>query len=95
MNPAVKLNAINEAEAIAKVGAANIEAVKNLNCEFTNRLIDEVYEQTEMSASINCEDVDGNEVILTINYLLDNSDIEDAGGDMGNCDYSNYTFEII
>ena len=90
----MRLIEIPEVEAIKRVGVANIEAVKKLNCEFTGRLIDDVYEQTEMSASINCKDLNGEDVILTINYLLDNSDIEDSGGDMCNCDYSNYTFEI-
>lgn len=95
MYAAVKSNAINEAEAVAKVGQEAVDKVKALNCDFTGRLIDDVYEQTEMSASINCKNIDGEDVILQINYLLDNADIADTGDDMGNCNYDNYTFEII
>lgn len=44
---------------------------------------------TEMSASIKVDD----ETTLTILYLIDNDGMEDE--DMGNWDYSNYTFEVL
>jgi hypothetical protein len=88
MYPAIKFNAISEEDAIKICGKELVERVKSINCEFTNRVIDECEEVTEMSAS-----VDFGDGSLTILYLISNDDIEEHE-DAGDYDYSNYTFVI-
>lgn len=88
----IKSNALSEKEAIKIVGEENVEEVKSLNCDFTGRVIDDVFNVVELSSSIKCKDLEGDDCILTILYLV-SKDEEDE--DMGNWDYSNYTFEII
>ena len=87
MYPSIKSNAISEEKAIKICGKELVEHVKSINCEFTNRVIDDCYEVTEMAAS-----VDFNDGSLTILYLISNDDIEH--GDEWEYDYSNYTFVI-
>jgi len=94
MYPAIKSNAINETEARKIVGDANVDAVLALNCEPTSRVIDDVYEVVEMSASINCQDQEGNDVTLVVLYLVDADGFSETE-DLGNLDYSRYTFEIL
>ena len=88
MYPAIKSNAMNEEEAIKICGKELVDRVKSINCEFTNRVIDECYDVTEMSAS-----VDFGEGSLTILYLIPNDDIETCE-DAGDYDYTDYTFVI-
>lgn len=88
MYPAIKSNAISEEEAIKICGKELVERVKSINCDFTNRVIDECEEVTEMSASIDFGDGS-----LTILYLISNEDVQEFE-DMGEYDYSNYTFVI-
>ena len=88
MYPARKSNAISEEEAIKICGKELVERVKSINCEFTNRVIDECEEVTEMSASVDFDDGS-----LTILYLISNDDI-DEHEDAGEYDYNNYTFVI-
>ena len=71
MYPAIKSNAISEEEAIKICGKELVERVKSINCDFTNRVIDECEEVTEMSASIDFGDGS-----LTILYLISNDDID-------------------
>ena len=87
MYPAVKSNAVTEEKAIEICGKELVEKVKSLSCDFTNRLIDDCYEVVEMSASVDYEDGE-----LTILYLIPKDDTDDE--DMGNWDYSNYSFVI-
>ena len=69
MYPARKSNAISEEEAIKICGKELVERVKSINCEFTNRVIDECEEVTEMSASVDFDD--GSLTILYLkNFLL-------------------------
>lgn len=88
MYPARKSNAMSEEEAIKICSKELVERVKSINCEFTNRVIDECEEVTEMSAS-----VDFGDGSLTILYLISSDDI-DQHEDAGEYDYSNYTFVI-
>lgn len=94
MYPDIKSNAIGENEAIAIVGQKNIDAVKKINCQPTNRVIDDCYNVTEFSASIDCEDVDGNDVTLTILYLEDTDNVNSVD-DLGSLSWDNYTFTIV
>ena len=88
MYPARKSNAISEEEAIKICGKELVERVKSINCEFTNRVIDECEEVTEMSASVDFDDGS-----LTILYLISSDDI-DQHEDAGEYDYSNDSFVI-
>lgn len=87
---AIKSNSINETKAIEIFGKDAVEKVKSLNCEFTNRCIDDCFGVVEMSASLKIND----ESTLVILYLIDKADV-DSFEDEGNFDYSNYTFEVI
>ena len=88
MYPSIKSNAMSEEEVIKICGKELVERVKSINCEFTNRVIDECYDVTEMSAS-----VDFGDGSLTILYLIPNDDIETCE-DVGDYDYTDYTFVI-
>jgi len=94
MYPAIKTDAISESKAIEIVGKDNVEAVKGVNCYFSGRLIDDIYNVDEMSASIDCQDVNGDDVTLCINYLIDKDSLNDCD-DLGTLDYSSYTFDIF
>jgi len=91
----VKKSAIIEAEAVNVVGVEAVARVLAENCDFTGRVIDEVYGVEEMSASILTEDRDGNECQLVVLYLVDADDLAACYGDLSTLDYSNYTFDII
>lgn len=84
---AIKSNSIKEKKAVEMFGAEIVEKLKGLNCDFTNRCIDACHEVIELSASIKVDD----DTTLVILYLVD----ANQDDDMGNWDYSNYTFEVI
>jgi hypothetical protein len=89
MYPSVKSNALSEAETVALVGKEAVEKVKAESCDFTGRLIDDVYEVTEMSASIDLTD----DTTLTILYLIPNDQLKE-NEDLGELSYDNYTFTV-
>ena len=91
MNTAIKENALTRSAAAKIVGERNIDLVLGRPCKFTSREIDPYYNVTEMSAGIDCADLEGNPVKLTVLYLLDNADlgIEDRP-----IDYFMYSFTI-
>ena len=93
MYPAIKSNAISEDQARALVGDINVDAVMAINCDFTDRCISESEEVDEMSASIDCRDTAGDDCILTVLYLVDQQAAHDCD-DLGNLDYSHYTFTV-
>ena len=94
MYPSIKSSSIKEEQAIKIVGEEAVEKLKSINCDFTGRLIDDCYNVVEMSASIDCKHEDGNDCLLTILYLINKDDLDNCGDDLGNLDYSDYTFEI-
>jgi hypothetical protein len=91
MNTAIKENALTRPAAAKIVGERNIDLVLDKPSIFTTREIDSYYNVTEMSASIDCANVDGDIVTLTVLYLIDNADlgIEDRP-----IDYFMYSFTI-
>lgn len=93
MYNAIPANAKTEEQAEEIVGSENMEKIMKENCDFSGRVIDDCYECAEMTASINCTDVDGNDCILTVHYLISNDDTEEYE-DAGNYDYSEYYFTI-
>ena len=93
MYTAIKSDAINETEARRIAGNKAVDEVLSKNCDFTSRVIDDCYGVAEMSASVNFVDVDGNESILTVLYLIDSQTAQETD-DLGNLDYSDYTFTI-
>ena len=97
MNNAKLDSWISEEEATALVGEEAIEEVLALNCDFTGRIIDDVFGVEEMSASIGIETIEYNNAecdTLTVYYLVDKKEIDESEGDLSNCDYSNYYFYL-
>ncbi len=95
MYDAIKTNSLTEEQVLEKLGKDIVEKVKSLNCDFTNRVIDDCYDVVEMDASVDITTGEYAGYTLVINYLVKKDDLEEAGDDLGNCDYSNYNFEII
>jgi len=91
MYPAIKSDAINEDEARKLVGDEAVDKVLAENCDFTGRVIDDVYEVVEMSASVNFIDDDGDDRVLTVLYLINSNE---QLNEMDTFDYSDYTFTI-
>jgi len=75
-------------EAIKTVGLKLVEKLEGENCEFTNRVIPEVYGIEEFSASVKFIDNEGNERTLTAYYYQNEEDL------IGLEDYSNLDWEI-
>lgn len=93
MYQAIKSYAIDETEARELAGNEAVDNVLKENCEFTSRVIDDCYNVLEMSASVDFVDKDGEDHILTILYLIDKTEAMKTD-DLGDLDYSNYTFTI-
>jgi len=93
MYPAIKSYAISEAEARRQAGNKAVDDVLAINCDFTGRVIAECFGVTEMSASVDIIDQDGDERVLSVLYLIDTESLTDCD-DLGNLDYSDYTFTI-
>lgn len=91
MYPAIKSDAINEDEARKLVGDEAVDKVLAENCDFTGRVIDDVYEVVEMSASVNFIDDNGDDRVLTVLYLINSNE---QLNEMDTFDYSDYTFTI-
>jgi len=87
MYPAIKSTAISEGEAREIAGNKAVDEVLAESCDFTSRVIDDV-DVVEMSAT-----VDFNDGFLTVLYLVDRDATYNCD-DLGNLDYSNYTFVI-
>jgi hypothetical protein len=94
MYNAVKTNSIREAKARELAGDDAVDAVLAKNCDFTGRVIDECFGVSEMSASVEFTDHAGVTAKLVVMYLVDSESLVDCD-DLGNLDYSNYSFEII
>ena len=90
---AVKPDAMTQYEVEKIIKEDDIERLLAKSCDFTNRVIDPVFGFTEMAASIPVIGKDGEDYILTVNYLVDSEECEETE-DLGDLDYSNYTFEI-
>ena len=88
---------MSEEEATAIVGAELVKKALGENCEFTNRVIDDCYEITEMSAEVFGKDINGNDVQVQVIYNVPNDSMEDDEGEpveMDQYDYSSYSFFI-
>ena len=93
MYPAILDDAMDEETTRAIVGNVVVEQVFNEHCEFTGRVIDDCHNVVEMSASANFVDNDGDDRVLTIRYLIDKDSAMEID-DLGNLDYSDFTFTI-
>ena len=89
MYPARPSTRIDENEARKIVGDKLIDEVLSMNCEFTSRVIDDCFGVYELSATA-YNDIHK----VTVYYLLDKEDVKNNGDDLGQCDYSDYSFEI-
>ena len=93
MYQAIKSDAISEVEARKIAGDKVVNDVLKINCEFTNRVIDDVFEVEEMSASLDFTDKNGDDQTITVLYLIDKGALADCD-DLCNLSYDNYTFII-
>lgn len=90
MYNAIKSNSISEKEAREVAGNKAVDSVLDKDCHFTNRVIDDCFGVTEMSASV---EIGNTELTLTVLYLVDSESLSE-NDDLSNLDYSNYSFEI-
>ena len=84
-------------EAVKMVGEELVTKAERENCDFTNRVIDDVHSITEMSAEVSGKDLDGNNVQVQVIYNVPNDSMEDDEGEaveMDQYDYSDYSFFI-
>jgi len=93
MYPEILDHAIDEDEARKQAGNNAVNTVLAENCEFSNRVIDDVFGVYEMTAHADFTDADGDERVLTVRYLVDKDQV-DSGVELENLDYSKYTFTI-
>lgn len=90
----MKKGDLTREQAIELVGLAAVEAVEKENCDFTNRLIDPVFDIVEFSACVACTHADGDDCILTAYYYQTNEDIDESGGELGNLDWGIEGYEV-
>jgi hypothetical protein len=94
MNPATKSMSMSERKARQIAGDEAVDKVLSLNCDFTNRVIDDVYGVYELSASVKfIHPGDDEEATLTVLYLVGKHEC-DATDDLSTLDWSDYTFVI-
>ena len=63
-------------QAVAMVGEVAVDKVERENCEFTNRVQCDGDTRTEFSASVRCEDREGNEVTLVAYYYQEQAEVD-------------------
>lgn len=81
-------------QAVAAVGEKAVDAVERKNCDFTNRLQCDGDTRTEFSASVSCEDENGDDVTLIAYYYQEQSDI-DAVEQFDDLNWTIEGFEIV
>lgn len=87
----VKTNLLSREEAILKAGIAAIEKLDNENCVATNRVMGDHSDLVEYAASVKVdieEDGDTYEYTLTAYYYPTAAELEAAGDDLANVDWS-------
>ncbi|MDA8521967.1 hypothetical protein [Acidovorax sp. NCPPB 4044] len=72
-------------QAIAAVGAAAVDAVEYVNCDFTNRVTGDG--TVEFSASVGAKDEDGEDVTLVAYYFQD-AEALDGVEDLSDLDWA-------
>jgi hypothetical protein len=94
-----KTNLLTRDEAIAKAGIAAIEKLDNENCEATNRLMGDNSDLVEYAASVRVdikdEQGDTYEWTLTAYYYPTTDELEAAGDDLGNVDWSIEGYQLV
>lgn len=81
-------------EAVKIVGEKAVAAVENENCDFTNRVQTDGDTGVEFSASVVCEDQDGDRVTLVAYYYQEEEDLEGVE-DLGGLDWEIEGFEVV
>jgi hypothetical protein len=81
-------------QAITKVGLAAVEMVEGKNCDFTGRIQCDGDNSIEFAASVNTTSNDG-DCVLTVYYYQSKESLDLSGGDLGNCEWSIYGYEVI
>lgn len=87
----IKTNLLSREQAILKAGIAAVEKLDNKNCEATNRVMGDHSDLVEYAASVKVEieeDGDTYVYILTAYYYPTKDELEAAGDDLGNLNWS-------
>jgi len=88
---------MTQEQATAIVGLDLVNKALSESCEFTNRVIDDCYEITEMSTEVFGKDLNGNDVQLQVIFNVPNDSMEDDDGEpkeMEDYDYSDFSFFV-
>jgi hypothetical protein len=81
-------------QAIAIAGEQLVVKVGSQNCEPTNRVMTDNDDRVEFSASVNFDDQDGNDSVLTVYYYPTQEQLDNAGDDLGNVNWVIEGYEI-
>lgn len=81
-------------QAVAQVGEQAVYKVERENCQPTNRLMPDNDDRVEFSASVRCEDADGEGATLTAYYYPTQEELDNAGDDLSNVHWEIVGYEI-
>lgn len=81
-------------QAVAMVGEVAVDKVDRENCDFTNRVQCDGDTRTEFSASVRCEDREGNEVTLVAYYYQEQADV-DAVENLDELNWGIHGYEVV
>lgn len=89
---------ISREEAVAIVGEAAVSKAESTNCEPTSRVgyngACQGDDLIEWSASASAEDKDGKACSITAYYYTSQEEIDDAGDDLSNVDWTISGYEV-
>jgi hypothetical protein len=91
----MRQGSLNREQAVKLVGEKMVEAVESENCDFTNRLQTDGDDAIEFSASVQGEDLSGEDCTLVAYYYQNQEDLDAAGDDLGNCNWEIEGYEIL
>ena len=67
---------MNREQAVEMVGEVAVDKVERENCDFTNRVQCDGDTRVEFSASVSCQDAEGNDVTLTAYYYIEQANLD-------------------
>lgn len=82
-------------QAIALVGEQAVLSAESKNCEPTGRLQCDGDDRVEFNSSVNCEDADGNDAVVTAYYYVTQEDLDNAGDDLSSIEWAIAGYEVV
>ena len=82
-------------QAVAIAGEQLVTKVESKNCQPTGRLMTDNSDLVEFLASVNFDDADGNDRVLTAYYYPTQEQLDNAGDDLSNVDWVIEGYEIV